>query len=180
MSTVTPDGRGFRDTVKSDASELKSRAQDEAEHRASRAKDQAASTGKQAADVIRDTARSMDQQDFGQAGDYVRRFADSVDRISDDVRDRSVSELLETLQDTARRQPALFIGGAVLLGFAATRFLKSSEPDDSYDDDDDDEGLFDRHASDTRYASDRSFGSSDTSTSTSPYAAASTNPGVDR
>jgi hypothetical protein len=36
--------------------------------------------------------------------------------------------LVGEVQDFARRQPTLFIGGAVILGFAALRFLKSATP----------------------------------------------------
>jgi hypothetical protein len=39
-----------------------------------------------------------------------------------------VRELVGEVQDFARRQPTLFFGGAVVLGFAALRFLKSTAP----------------------------------------------------
>jgi hypothetical protein len=32
------------------------------------------------------------------------------------------------VQDFARRQPTLFFGGSMLMGFAALRFLKSAAP----------------------------------------------------
>jgi hypothetical protein len=37
-------------------------------------------------------------------------------------------DLVGEVQDFAKRQPTLFFGGAVVLGFAALRFLKSSAP----------------------------------------------------
>jgi hypothetical protein len=48
--------------------------------------------------------------------------------VADTVRERDVRELVGEVQDFARRQPTLFFGGAVVLGFAALRFLKSTAP----------------------------------------------------
>ena len=44
------------------------------------------------------------------------------------MREKDVRQLVGEVQDFARRQPTLFFGGAVLLGFAALRFLKSAPP----------------------------------------------------
>ena len=44
------------------------------------------------------------------------------------MRERDVRELVGEVQDFARKQPTLFFGGAVILGFAALRFLKSTPP----------------------------------------------------
>ena len=55
-----------------------------------------------------------------QAGDQVQRAADYLERT--DVRD-----MVRHTEDFARRQPALFIGGAVALGVMAARFLRTSQ-----------------------------------------------------
>ena len=55
-----------------------------------------------------------------QAGDQVQRAADYLERT--DVRD-----MVRHTEDFARRQPALFIGGAVALGVVAARFLRNSQ-----------------------------------------------------
>ncbi len=54
-----------------------------------------------------------------QAGEQVRRAADWLEQTN-------VEELTQRTEDFARRQPALFIGGAFALGIVAARFLKSS------------------------------------------------------
>jgi hypothetical protein len=41
------------------------------------------------------------------------------------MRNRDMSEIVGNVQDFARKQPTAFFGAAVLLGFAAVRFLKS-------------------------------------------------------
>jgi hypothetical protein len=42
------------------------------------------------------------------------------------LKERSVDDMLASVADFARRQPALFFAGAVATGFALSRFSKSS------------------------------------------------------
>jgi uncharacterized phage infection (PIP) family protein YhgE len=67
-------------------------------------------------------------QDVPQAAHYIRKASEQIQGFADTVRQRDVRELVGEVQDLARRQPALFFGGAVILGFAALRFLKSAAP----------------------------------------------------
>jgi hypothetical protein len=57
---------------------------------------------------------------------YVRDAAGKIEEFSGNIRNRNVNELLQAATDLARSQPALFFGGAVVAGFALSRFLKSS------------------------------------------------------
>ncbi len=66
--------------------------------------------------------------DVPQAARYIRRAGSELSTVAKAVRQRDVRELVAEVEDVARRQPALFFGGAVILGFAALRFLKSSPP----------------------------------------------------
>ncbi|MGI8527683.1 MAG: hypothetical protein ACR2K5_16225 [Pseudolabrys sp.] len=68
------------------------------------------------------------EADVPQAAHFIRQASDQMQEFADAVRERDVRELVGEVQDFARRQPTLFFGGAVLLGFAALRFLKSSPP----------------------------------------------------
>ena len=56
----------------------------------------------------------------------VRSAAGRLDAASSSLRDQSVEELLQNVGDLARKRPAAFFGGAVLAGFALSRFLKAS------------------------------------------------------
>ena len=47
------------------------------------------------------------------------------------LREQDLEQLMNTTAQFARRQPALFLGAAFALGFAATRFIKSSAPSSS-------------------------------------------------
>jgi hypothetical protein len=68
------------------------------------------------------------QSDVPQAAQYIRQAASQISSVADAVRDRNMHELVGEVQNFAKRQPTLFFGGAVVLGFAALRFLKSSAP----------------------------------------------------
>lgn len=77
------------------------------------------------AGVIRRAAAEFDN-DIPQAGQYIRKAAEQLDGVSDAIRQRNMSEIVSNVQDFARRQPTAFLGAAMLFGFAAVRFLKSS------------------------------------------------------
>jgi len=79
------------------------------------------------ASIIRRTAYEFDS-DIPQAGHYIRKAAAQLDNVSDAMRNRNMSEIVGNVQDFARKQPTAFFGAAVLLGFAAVRFLKSATP----------------------------------------------------
>jgi hypothetical protein len=64
--------------------------------------------------------------DVPQAAQYIRQAAGQIETVANAVRQRDTRELIGEVQEFARRQPTLFFGGAVVLGFAALRFFKSS------------------------------------------------------
>src|SRR6185503_6415305 len=76
------------------------------------------------ANIIRRTAYEFDS-DIPQAGHYIRKAAAQLENVSNAMRNRDMSEIVGNVQDFARKQPTAFFGAAVLLGFAAVRFLKS-------------------------------------------------------
>ena len=68
------------------------------------------------------------EAELPQAAHYIRQTSEQIQGVADTVRQRDVRELVGEVQDFARRQPTLFFGGAVVAGFAALRFLKSTAP----------------------------------------------------
>lgn len=76
--------------------------------------------------AVHHAADQLDKDLPPEASRYVHKAAEGIERVSSAMRERSVGELLDDLNDFARRQPAAFFGGAVLAGFVLTRFLKSS------------------------------------------------------
>jgi hypothetical protein len=78
--------------------------------------------------AIRQTTQSLRDQQHDTIARYVDQLTGHVDRITENLRQKDVGELIHDAQRLARRQPALFVGGAFALGLLAARLLKSSPP----------------------------------------------------
>jgi hypothetical protein len=74
--------------------------------------------------------RTADAQ--GEASPTVSRCADQaamqLERLADTLRQRELGDLVDGAEGLARRQPALFIAGAVAAGFVATRLFAGPSP----------------------------------------------------
>lgn len=64
-------------------------------------------------------------------GKYGDTLAGRVEKLSSYIDDKELSELVHDVETFARRNPALFVGGAFALGVIAARFLKSSRQQSS-------------------------------------------------
>ena len=80
------------------------------------------------AGTIRRAAKEFDA-DLPIAGTYIRKAAEQVDGVANSIRTGNFNDLLRETKSFARRQPTAFLGLAVLAGFGAVRFLKSSGSD---------------------------------------------------
>jgi hypothetical protein len=78
------------------------------------------------ASALRQTGDNLQNGDQGAIGQYANRAADTVDQLAQQIRDKSVDQLFSEAEQFARREPEIFLGGAVLLGLLASRFLKAS------------------------------------------------------
>jgi hypothetical protein len=77
------------------------------------------------ADVIRNAGNELRAENEALAS-YVDAASDQMRRFADQIREKGVSEMMDDVNQFARRRPALFIGGAFLVGIGLARFLKSS------------------------------------------------------
>ncbi|MCB1332781.1 MAG: hypothetical protein KDK26_03815 [Roseivivax sp.] len=94
------------------------RTADDAAKSVSDAADRAASTLRGAADALRDG--TFQERTFGQ-------LAASLADAADAVRNKDLSELSTEAAAFAKRNPAVFIGGAAILGFAVARMMTTRE-----------------------------------------------------
>ena len=86
------------------------------------------------AEAVRQTSEELgDQPGIAR---YGNRIADQIEGVSNYLGDRGVEEVLMDAENLARRQPALFLGGAFMLGLGVGRFLRSSGQNMSYQDSD--------------------------------------------
>lgn len=78
------------------------------------------------AEALHQTAEHLAAQEKSGLAHYTDQAAAGLERFSHSLRDRDFNTVVSQVEDFARRQPVAFIGGAALLGFLASRFLKSS------------------------------------------------------
>jgi len=84
------------------------------------------------ADVFRNAGNELRDENEVVA-QYVDMASDQLKRFADQIRHRGVNDMLDDVHALARRRPALFIGGAFLVGIGIARFLKSSAARRSYE-----------------------------------------------
>lgn len=106
------------------AAEARQTASHQAAHRLDQGKDQVADTLETVAHSLMDTSRKL--RDSGHASGLVEGAADRVQRFSGFLRDTDVDEMVDRVEGFARRNPAVFLGGAFALGLVGARFIKSS------------------------------------------------------
>jgi hypothetical protein len=75
--------------------------------------------------AVHGAAREIEQE-LPHAAGFIHDAAAKLEGAAGSLRERSVDDLIRSLNNFARSQPAAFFGGAVLAGFALSRFLKSS------------------------------------------------------
>lgn len=117
MSSVAADFQAAATrTYDATVAEVKSKASD--------AKDTVAS---EVGDVATALRRASEELRGGSAQERtLGQIASGLADASDALRDKDLGELLQSASRVARDNPALFLGGAALLGFAISRFAKAS------------------------------------------------------
>lgn len=77
------------------------------------------------ANVIRNAGSELRTENEALAS-YVEMASDQLKNFADTIRQRGVADMLDDVHAFARRRPALFVGGAFLVGLGIARFLKAS------------------------------------------------------
>jgi hypothetical protein len=78
------------------------------------------------AQAVRKTTQHLRDQQHETIAHYVDEAANQLERVSNQLRNKDVGELMQDAQRFARRRPAVFIGSAFAIGLLGARFLKSS------------------------------------------------------
>jgi ribosome assembly protein YihI (activator of Der GTPase) len=111
--------------------EIVSQVQQQASTQIDRGKETATNELSQVVNAVRQLGQTLSS---GEANGPIARFtaqysdkaADSLERLTNYIRHQDPQRLLNDVQNFGRRQPALLLGGAFLLGFAGARLIKSS------------------------------------------------------
>jgi hypothetical protein len=116
--------------AKKTTNEVVSQVQQQASSQITRQKDTAAAELGTVVNAVRRFGETLNNEGQGPiarfAAQYGDKAANSLDRVAQYLREQDPKRLLDDVQSFGRRQPALLIGGAFLLGFAGARLIKTS------------------------------------------------------
>jgi ABC-type transporter Mla subunit MlaD len=115
------------DKAKSNIAEAAESAKAHARRIASQQKDVGADRLGEVAGAVHGAARTL-EAGMPQVASYVHGAAAQLEDAAKTLRHQSVDDVIDGISSFARAQPAVFFGGAMLAGFALTRFLRSSGP----------------------------------------------------
>lgn len=89
-------------------------------------KDTLAQTLEGAVTALHSTSQQFRDQNIPYVGEYADTFASQVQKASEYIKGKDITELARDAERVARENPIAFVGGAFVLGLALARFLKSS------------------------------------------------------
>lgn len=130
--TAKRDLERVREEAESSVREIADQAQAQLEKAGEKFKGAAADQKDMLAEELGSVARAVSRvaeelrNEKAATAGYASSIAGGMRRLSENMRDKDVDELIGMAQDFGRRQPATFMGAAALAGFAASRFLFAS------------------------------------------------------
>lgn len=123
------DVKGLGTDVKAIAGDVAREAQKLAELRLDTGKGFVAEGFGTVAGAIRNTGEQLRQSPVGPVSGYLGDAADSIQQASKYLENKSVGEVVSDVEDFARREPLIFLGGTFAVGLLLGRFLKASSPE---------------------------------------------------
>ncbi len=76
--------------------------------------------------AVRQSTQQLRDENHDQLAHYVNEAADRIDLLARQLRTMQINDVLTDAQRLARRQPAIFVGSAFVVGLLGARFFKSS------------------------------------------------------
>ncbi len=122
---VVAEVREAGETVRSEVSDIAGNVRDEVMRHAEAGREQAADRLKSLAGHMQASSEELRGREAWLA-DLVDKGASELGSLAGALQRRDLGSLIGSLEDFARRQPALYAGAAVALGFAAARLAKST------------------------------------------------------
>ena len=113
-------------SLKDEASALAGQASTKAREAASKGKDKAAEAVGSLAKMLEDSAGTVDTKFGKQYGDYARSAASTVAGLASSLDKKDLDELAAATKDLVKKNPAVSVGAAAVLGFVLARLLKGS------------------------------------------------------
>ena len=113
-------------SLKDEASALAGQASTKAREAATKGKDKAAEAVGSLAKMLEDSAGTVDTKFGKQYGDYARSAASTVAGLASSLDKKDLDELAAATKDMVKKNPAVSVGAAAVLGFVLARLLKGS------------------------------------------------------
>ena len=129
---TTPGGKGYqqatqmKEQIQQTAADLKDQVAEQATGKVEEQKEAASGGLNTIAQAFRQTGDQLREQEQDGIAQYVDRAAEQIDHFGGYLERRDLRGMARDAEQFARRDPALFLGGAFTLGLFAARFLKSS------------------------------------------------------
>lgn len=117
---------GVVEQAKHTAASVAEHAKEGLSHDVESGRDKAVETIENVSGALRSAGEKL--EGTGPLPDFVEKAADGVERLAHYLEGKSIGDLVRGAESFARREPALFLGGALAVGVVAGRFLKSSAP----------------------------------------------------
>ncbi|PZO53443.1 MAG: hypothetical protein DCF16_06910 [Alphaproteobacteria bacterium] len=111
--------------IKDSATQLLETGKDAAKHKVEQGVESVAQSAQTTASALRRAADDV-QPDNAWIGNVLRKSAESLDNATRSLADGDVSRGVSDLNAFARRNPAIFLGASVALGFALARVGKTA------------------------------------------------------
>jgi len=145
MTMANTENRGFQDqaagqggSAREQIRDVKNQVVDQAKTTFQQAKDRAQSSlgeskGQLAeqvgsvAEALRRTTEHLRSEEQTRFAGLTETLARQIDQVAGYLRDKDAAAMRTDLENLARRQPALVLGGALVLGLIGARFMKSSD-----------------------------------------------------
>ena len=129
-----------RDTIKSEASKkaanlkgeataFRNQATAKAREAAEKGKGKAAETVGSLAKMLEDSAGTVDTKFGKQYGDYARSAASTVAGLASTLDKKDLDELAASTKEMVKKNPAIAVGAATVIGFVLARMLKGGSND---------------------------------------------------
>jgi len=114
------------DKVQEKAGPVVEQVQQQAQTQLTTQKDRAAEGLGSVAQALRQTGEHLRNDQQAAVASYAEQATQKVDQLASYLRERDLGDMVGEVERFARREPALFLGGAFVAGVLAARFLKSS------------------------------------------------------
>ena len=121
-------GRAMSGQVQEAGKEIGKRAKDRVRQEIDRRSTDAGSQVRSVADGLRQAGQDLRKEGNPSIANVADTAAERVDGVASYLTQSDADRLLRDLDTLARRQPALVIAGAFVLGLLGARFLKASNP----------------------------------------------------